>query len=255
MKDIIQGIYKIENKNTHKVYIGQSKDIYERWRQHKHLLENGNHHAYKLQKYYNLAKDKSVFEYSILEEVKHKEDLTDREQYYMDKYNSVYDGYNSVNTYSTIDPIKYKKNQLKKKKQRYYYTLFAELYLPDIIQIGKGTVWIERLMNQNEMHYSDVTMRRMCIILKWFYDNYDIYDGYRMKILANRTNHNIYDVIIIKKDEYIERYDFNTDKTFRLYRPVIDWSGMYSGINEEIQLSYKDCLKKWKPIDQLKITN
>lgn len=24
---IIQGIYKIENMNTHKVYIGQSKDI------------------------------------------------------------------------------------------------------------------------------------------------------------------------------------------------------------------------------------
>ena len=39
--DIIQGIYKIENTKTKKIYIGQSKDIYGRFKQHKRELNRG----------------------------------------------------------------------------------------------------------------------------------------------------------------------------------------------------------------------
>lgn len=93
-KEVIQGIYKIENTKTHKVYIGQSKDIYKRWSQHQYKLEHNKHHSPKLQNSYNRTKDKSIFEYSIVEIVENKEDLDAREKYYIDKYNSLYDGYN-----------------------------------------------------------------------------------------------------------------------------------------------------------------
>ena len=32
---VISGIYKIENLINHKVYIGQSVNIYKRWKEHK----------------------------------------------------------------------------------------------------------------------------------------------------------------------------------------------------------------------------
>lgn len=45
----ITGVYKITNIINNKVYIGESLDIYERWKSHKEDLKNGNHHSYKLQ--------------------------------------------------------------------------------------------------------------------------------------------------------------------------------------------------------------
>ena len=48
--DIICGIYKIENRVNHKIYIGQSVDIYTRWYNHKHSLRNGIHYNKHLQK-------------------------------------------------------------------------------------------------------------------------------------------------------------------------------------------------------------
>jgi len=37
--DSISGIYKIQNTETGKCYIGQSKDIKKRWQQHLYLLK------------------------------------------------------------------------------------------------------------------------------------------------------------------------------------------------------------------------
>ena len=47
---VISGIYKIENLINHKVYIGQSKDIYQRWYTHKRASFNKNcrEHNYPL---------------------------------------------------------------------------------------------------------------------------------------------------------------------------------------------------------------
>ena len=39
-KSQVSGIYKIENLINHKVYIGQSKNIYARWKQHKRNINN-----------------------------------------------------------------------------------------------------------------------------------------------------------------------------------------------------------------------
>ena len=102
------------------------------------------------------------------------------------------------------------------------------------------------------MHYSAITMKRMCIILKWFYDNYDINDGYMMQV---SVFHQKYNAFIYKDDKIIGRYFFGSDKSKKVYRPVDDLTGYFTGapLHEcEIKLSYEYCLKKWKPIDQLK---
>lgn len=43
------GIYKIENKINNKVYIGSSKSIENRWKQHIKELQNNKHHCERLQ--------------------------------------------------------------------------------------------------------------------------------------------------------------------------------------------------------------
>ena len=50
-KPVICGIYCIENLVNHKKYIGQSKDIFKRWRQHRSELNTNIHYNSHLQNY------------------------------------------------------------------------------------------------------------------------------------------------------------------------------------------------------------
>ena len=79
----ILGIYKIINQVNGKIYIGGTKNIQNRWRQHKSALRNGKHHNPHLQNAFNKY-DISNFKFTIIEEVKSVENLVDREQYFLD---------------------------------------------------------------------------------------------------------------------------------------------------------------------------
>ena len=50
---MICGIYKIENIENGKVYIGKSKNIFRRWIEHQHELQAGKHHSTLLQEDWN----------------------------------------------------------------------------------------------------------------------------------------------------------------------------------------------------------
>ena len=82
----ICGIYCIENTVTIKRYIGQSVDIYRRWRNHKSNLLNKKHQNYMLQEDYDLYGLES-FKFYILEECD-ANDLNQREMYYISLYDS-----------------------------------------------------------------------------------------------------------------------------------------------------------------------
>lgn len=90
------GIYSITNKITGKRYIGSSKDIASRWRQHKYQLKEQKHHSKHLQRAYNKYK-KMVFIFEILCEIIDINKLLKIEQIFLDLYQS-YDprfGYNN----------------------------------------------------------------------------------------------------------------------------------------------------------------
>lgn len=95
MKDDKCGVYEIRNTVNNKVYIGSSKNIYDRWRQHIRLLENNSHNGKHFQNAWNLY-GKDAFKFSILEECPPEERFK-REQYYMDLTQCYYKkyGYNT----------------------------------------------------------------------------------------------------------------------------------------------------------------
>ena len=77
------GIYKIENMTNGKIYIGSSKNIENRWSQHRSLLKSGKHHSQHLQHAWDRYNE-SNFKFNIVEDVIMQEDLFTREQYWMD---------------------------------------------------------------------------------------------------------------------------------------------------------------------------
>jgi group I intron endonuclease len=94
MREVICGIYKIENLINGKLYFGQSIDIYNRWYDHQYLLDSDKHYNKHLQSAWNYY-TKENFKFSIIE-VCDTESLDIREKYYIELYNT-YDpvyGYN-----------------------------------------------------------------------------------------------------------------------------------------------------------------
>lgn len=89
--EIICGIYCIENLINSKKYIGQSIDIYRRWKDHKRELNGNRHHNIYLQREWNKY-GKDSFDFYILE-VCDISFIDDRETYYIDKFDCMNNKY------------------------------------------------------------------------------------------------------------------------------------------------------------------
>ena len=89
---MVIGIYLIKNKINNKKYIGQSKRLTERKRDHFHTLRNNTHHNGHLQNAYNIYGE-SNFEFKIICECE-KDELNELEEYFIDLYDAYTDGYN-----------------------------------------------------------------------------------------------------------------------------------------------------------------
>lgn len=98
------GIYIITNNINGKVYIGQSKNIQQRWKAHRTRPFNSNAETYNTPLYRAIRKyGLNNFSFEILEECL-VEELNKKEKYYIDKYNSndLEHGYNLTNGGDTI---------------------------------------------------------------------------------------------------------------------------------------------------------
>lgn len=87
------GIYKITNVITGKVYIGSTTNFKNRWSSHICRLKNNTHHSIKLQNSVNKHNIEN-FKFEVLEECA-KELLIEREQYWINEFDSFNNGYNS----------------------------------------------------------------------------------------------------------------------------------------------------------------
>lgn len=89
---MISGIYKITNKINNKVYIGQSVNIEERWDYHKAVCHWDNQSAlYRAFKKYGIKN----FDFQVIEKVPPiKEQLNEREIYWIKYYDACKNGYN-----------------------------------------------------------------------------------------------------------------------------------------------------------------
>lgn len=86
-REKISGIYCIENTINHKKYIGQSHDIYYRWRKHKNALNSNYHENNHLQNSWNLYGQEN-FNFYIVERCD-PDQLDEKEIYYIDYYNTL----------------------------------------------------------------------------------------------------------------------------------------------------------------------
>ena len=80
-------IYCIKNKLNQKLYIGSAVDVEHRWNHHRFQLKHKVHHSRYLQRAWNKYGEEN-FEFGIFEEVEDKTKLIEREQYYLDQYQS-----------------------------------------------------------------------------------------------------------------------------------------------------------------------
>ena len=91
-KEKICGIYCIENLINGKKYIGQSRDIYTRWRSHKSQLNLNKHSNEKLQNAWHKYGEENFLFYILVKTSENELDFF--EKYYIALYDSYIHGYN-----------------------------------------------------------------------------------------------------------------------------------------------------------------
>lgn len=88
------GIYKITNLVNNKCYIGQSINIFNRWKEHQRIAKLQDDSRYNYPIYLAMRKyGLENFDFEIIEECS-EEELNERESYWIKFYNSFEDGYN-----------------------------------------------------------------------------------------------------------------------------------------------------------------
>jgi group I intron endonuclease len=122
---MISGIYKIENKINHCIYVGKAKDIQNRWRQHKWAAKKNNQtHLYRAIRKYGIEN----FDFFIIETMDLKEYIKNgskREKYWIKYYNTYLDPkhYNETEggegTLGWVPSQEWKNKQSKIKKEWY----------------------------------------------------------------------------------------------------------------------------------------
>lgn len=131
MNKIISGIYIIKNVLNSKVYIGCSTNIYRRWKDHNARYLNSNSKEFFKPLYIDMREyEIENFKFEILEEVFDIEDLYEREQFYIEKFEAYDLGYNIKNehdkhgkaklTLEDVIDIRERYDNLERKKNVFY---------------------------------------------------------------------------------------------------------------------------------------
>lgn len=176
------GIYKIVNLITEKVYVGSAVDIDKRWYNHKRLLSNNKNKLPKLQNSVNKhGIDNFIFE--IVEECT-KDILIEREQYWIDYFDSYKNGYNSR-------PI----------ANSNLGTVFSKEHREKISNSHKGKI------------VSEESKKKMSVYWKKYYETYEQHNKGKTQIVSEEARKKISDAL--KGRTYEEIYGPEKAKEMR----------------------------------------
>lgn len=93
------GIYMIKNIQNNKVYIGKSVNIMYRWQEHIKQSEEATEFEDKF--HFDLGQTPEDFSFNILKTCPESE-LSEWEDFYIKKYNSIENGYNKISAATTF---------------------------------------------------------------------------------------------------------------------------------------------------------
>lgn len=161
------GIYKIENFINHKVYIGKSKQIEYRWKQH---IDRSKDLQYKTHLYLAIRKyGLENFDFSILEECS-IEQLNEKEKYWIKFYNSTnpLKGYNNTQGGEGGGSYKYDINLIKQKwNEGKIIKIIAE-------EIGCNQVTISDILKRINLYSEEEIIKRKNLFLSKKVYQYDL---------------------------------------------------------------------------------
>lgn len=132
------GIYKITNKHNGWNYIGSSKSIENRWKQHIRELEENNHHCYRLQ--YDWNKYGVIgFDFCVLE-ICGEDELISKEQCHIDE------NYNEGKVYNTkLQLMKGKNKHKENNKEIKYNCCENKILFPSVNVIQFENLTVQRI--------------------------------------------------------------------------------------------------------------
>jgi len=228
-KEIIKGLYVIENILNENVYVGISTDIYRRWEQHKRDLEDNKHHQRGLQQEYNKLKNKykqdilKQYEFIIMEE--HEDFNFDDMQLLEDKY-----------------ILKFRDEKIGYSQRTNY-----ELYIED----RKGNINIDYLFRHKELHDNFYNTRRERIkqrvkdndkihFLKIEYEDSYLYSEWINDLRVIPTLSYFYN-----NNKNIVKQDFD-NITLKEIQDYTYYNVALSKIKDVLKLLYKNNLLKFK---------
>lgn len=194
-----QGIYKLVNTINEQVYVGQSIDIEQRFKEHIGMLEGNKHHAYKLQEFYNKNKAKKGFKvtYGIVEEIDNGKYLNAREKYYIDFYDAHKNGFNSIgldgSPTHTKQRAKINRKVEKLNKQEALYEELMDKYGNNLYMARKK--------------YSNTFLYRVNAAIQYFVKNYSL-DIYKAEVEQYRSYVDL--KIIDNSFRVVQRYRYST---------------------------------------------
>lgn len=112
----MKAVYYIKNALTGYVYIGSSKNIQQRFKEHRKGLRRGEHHCSYLQNSWN-KHGESSFRFGIIEQCS---DLLEREQFYIDNNCRLYNSMKLVGGYHFSNLGSFKKGHTPWNKDKRY---------------------------------------------------------------------------------------------------------------------------------------